>query len=105
MTSAMRPPPPLEGTRTLATSLESLHPLGRGEAADTSSVASLPLLRWSTSTLKDVVARQTTPNSLGGASHFMDTAIAAKEDGSEEEEERGLEEGIEDVASPRGLPL
>ena len=41
----------------------------------------------------------------GEASHFITTAIAAEEDGSEEEEERGLEEGIEDATSPRGLPL
>jgi len=38
------------------------------------------------------------------ASHFIATAIAAEEDGFEEEE-RGTEEGIEDAASPRGLPL
>jgi hypothetical protein len=38
------------------------------------------------------------------ASHFITTAIAA-EDGSEEEEEKGPEEGIEDVASLGGLPL
>jgi hypothetical protein len=32
-------------------------------------------------------------------SHFIATAIFA-EDGSEEEEEKGLEEGIEDATSP-----
>jgi hypothetical protein len=31
------------------------------------------------------------------ASHFITIAITAEEDGSEEEEERGLEEGIEDA--------
>ena len=39
------------------------------------------------------------------ALHFIDTAIAIEEDGSKEEEELGLEEGIEDVVSPGGLPL
>ena len=39
------------------------------------------------------------------ATHFITTAIATKEDGSKEEEERGLEEGIEDTTSPGGLPL
>ena len=39
------------------------------------------------------------------ASHFITTTIAAKEDGSKEEEERGPMEGIEDATSPRGLPL
>jgi hypothetical protein len=38
------------------------------------------------------------------ATHFIATAIAVEEeDGSEEEEEKGLEEGIEDIASPGGL--
>jgi len=39
------------------------------------------------------------------ASYFIATAITVEEDGSEEEEERGLEEGIEDAASPRGSLL
>jgi hypothetical protein len=40
------------------------------------------------------------------ASHFITTAITAeKEDGSEEEEERGPEERIKDVVSLGGLPL
>jgi hypothetical protein len=40
------------------------------------------------------------------ASHFIVAAITTKEeDGSEEEEEKGPEKGIEDTASPRGLPL
>jgi hypothetical protein len=40
------------------------------------------------------------------ALHFITIAIAAKEeDGSEEEEEKGPEEGIEDATSPGGLPL
>jgi hypothetical protein len=38
-------------------------------------------------------------------SHFIATTIAVEEDGSKEEEERGPEEGIEDAASPGGLPL
>jgi hypothetical protein len=36
------------------------------------------------------------------ASHFIATE---EEDGSEKEEEKGPEEGIEHVASPRGLHL
>ena len=38
------------------------------------------------------------------ASHFIATAIAAEEDGSEKKK-RGAEERIKDAMSPRDLPL
>ena len=56
--------------------LESFHPRRRSRSADNTKL-----------TLRE-------------ASHFIATAIATEEDGSEKDEERGAEEGIEDVASP-----
>jgi hypothetical protein len=39
-------------------------------------------------------------------SHFIATTIATEEEArSKEEEEKGLEDVIEDAMSPRGLPL
>jgi hypothetical protein len=38
-------------------------------------------------------------------SHFITATITPEEAGSKEEEEMGLEEGIEDTASPGGSPL
>jgi hypothetical protein len=38
-------------------------------------------------------------------SHFITATITTEEDGSKEEEEMGLEEWIEDTASPGGSPL
>jgi hypothetical protein len=50
---------------------------------------------WSPSTLGEATTQRTTPSSPRGKHHTsIATAITAKkEDGSEEEEEKGLEEG------------
>jgi len=63
------PLPPSEGARTLATSLEFLHPLGEGNAIDASRITSSSLLRWSPSTLGEATARHTKTGSSGGKCH------------------------------------
>ena len=74
------PHPPPRATMAF-TSLESFHPRRHSRPADNTKLT----------------RRE--------ASHFIATTIATEEDGSKEEEESGSEEGIEDAASPRGLPL
>ena len=89
--------------QTLATLLESLHLLGEGNTIDASSIVSLSLLHGSLSTLEEAIARCTKTCSPGGK-HCTSSSPSPPKRWISEEVEKGLEEGIEDAASP-GAPF